>query len=152
MIRYIAGDILNVTTDYIAQGVAEGNQEGLGTGLALEISRKYPDVQTEFKRFVRSNNYKGGDIWVCPHTSARPGFLYLATQPDMYQAKLSYLRKALRKLSAVVSKHSINNVYMPKIGAGLGKLSWEKEVKPLYEHYLSECKCQFKVIENYRKS
>lgn len=36
MISFVAGDLLASNEDYIAQGVAEGNQEGLGTGLALE--------------------------------------------------------------------------------------------------------------------
>lgn len=35
MIKYISGDILQSKDEYIAQGVAVGSQEGLGTGLPL---------------------------------------------------------------------------------------------------------------------
>ncbi len=35
--------------------------------------------------------------------------------------------------------------------AGLGKLSWLEDVKPLYEQYLSGGECSFGVIENYTK-
>lgn len=40
MIESTAGDLLQSDAQYIAQGVAEGNQEGLGTGLALKISKR----------------------------------------------------------------------------------------------------------------
>jgi flagellar biosynthesis/type III secretory pathway protein FliH len=36
MIKYISGDILQSKDEYIAQGVAVGSQEGLGTGLDKE--------------------------------------------------------------------------------------------------------------------
>ena len=36
------GDLLQAAQAYIAQGVAEGNQEGLGTGLAQKIRAKWP--------------------------------------------------------------------------------------------------------------
>ena len=38
MIKYISGDILQSKDEYIAQGVAVGSQEGLGTGLAYKLS------------------------------------------------------------------------------------------------------------------
>lgn len=40
MVRFTGGDLLKAREAYLAQGVAEGNQEGLGTGLALKISRR----------------------------------------------------------------------------------------------------------------
>ena len=39
MIKYISGDILQSKDEYIAQGVAVGSQEGLGTGLAFKLSK-----------------------------------------------------------------------------------------------------------------
>ena len=48
MLKYVSGDLLKANQAYIAQGVAEGNQEGLGTGLAFQISQRWPDVQIGF--------------------------------------------------------------------------------------------------------
>ncbi len=42
MIKYISGDILQSKDEYIAQGVAVGSQEGLGTGLAFKLSSQFP--------------------------------------------------------------------------------------------------------------
>ena len=150
MIEFISGDLLQSKTQFIAQGVAEGNQEGLGTGLALKISKKWPEVQSKFKRFARSGNFRGGKIWICEPADGRPGFIYLATQPDMYHATLSYLRKALRNLVKWADVNGIESVGLPKIGAGLGKLSWETDVKPLMRELLSESNCRFVVFEEFR--
>jgi O-acetyl-ADP-ribose deacetylase (regulator of RNase III) len=149
VITFTAGDLLQTGQAYIAQGVAEGNQEGLGTGLALKISRKWPDVQAAFKRHARSGRFRGGDLWACPPADGRPGVIYLATQPDMYHAKLPYLRKALRRLARWADGEEIKDVGLPKIGAGLGKLSWPGEVKPLMVELLADARCLFVVYEDF---
>ena len=51
----------------------------------------------------------------------------------MYHATLPYLRKALKRLLKWVTDNSVKDVGLPKIGAGLGKLSWQNDVKPLFE-------------------
>ena len=152
MIKYISGDLLALDVSFIAQGVAEGNQEGLGTGLALKISRKWPDVQTAFKRYARTGRFKGGDLFVVDRVEGRPGVIYLATQPDMYHATVPYLRRALKRLATWAQENQAPSVALPKIGAGLGKLSWELEVKPLLEEYLSSLTCEFLVIEDFKNA
>lgn len=48
MIKYVKGDVLNVKTDYVAHQV---NTLGImGSGLALDIKNKYPNVFVEYKR------------------------------------------------------------------------------------------------------
>lgn len=150
MIEFTSGDLLQSDAQYIAQGVAEGNQEGLGTGLALKISKRWPDVQSAFKKHALSGTFKGGKIWACPPNDDRPGVVYLATQPDMYHATVSYLRKALRNLVKWAEREQIKSVGLPKIGAGLGKLSWPHDVKPLMVEYLTGSSCRFIIYEDFR--
>lgn len=151
MLHFVSGDLLTAKEDYIAQGVAEGNQEGLGTGLAFQISSRWPEVQSKFKKFARLGQFKGGEIFVVePDSQAKhPGFVYLATQPDMYHAKLNYLRKALKNLARWSEDKKIVSVALPKIGAGLGKLDWQTEVKPLFIEYLETSACDFVVYEDF---
>lgn len=152
MIRFVSGDLLSTDTQYIAQGVATGSQEGLGTGLALKISKKWPDVQARFKRYTRNHSFEGGDLFVVdPDMEAgRPGVIYIATQPDMYHATMSYLRKGIRSLAKYCDKNKVESVSLPKIGAGLGKLDWESEVKPLLVEHLSVGATRFEIIEHFR--
>ena len=110
---------------------------------------KWPEVQAAFKRHARSGRFRGGDIWVCPAADGRPGVIYLATQPDMYHATLPYLRKALRRLAKWADSNSVKDIGLPKIAAGLGKLCWEDEVKPLFAEILMGVTCVFVVYEDF---
>lgn len=149
MITFISGNILQAREQYLAQGVAEGNQEGLGTGLAFKISSKWPDAQRAFKQWARSGQFKGGSIWVYPPSDDAPGLIYLATQPDMYHATLPYVRKALRNLATWCERNKVQSVAMPKIASGLGKLSWDDEIKPLLIRQLQDAGCLFVVYEHF---
>lgn len=151
MIDFISGDLLQSEAGYIAQGVAEGNQEGLGTGLALKISKRWPAAQSAFKKHARSGTFKGGNIWVCPPNDNQPGIIYLATQPDMYHATITYLRKSLRNLVKWAEREDIESIGLPKIGAGLGKLSWETDVKPLMQEHFTDSSCRFVIYEDFKK-
>ena len=150
MIKFVSGDILKTASSYIAQGVATESQEGMGIGLALKISTKWPDVQRHFKQFTRSQKFQGGDIFVVARTRNRPGIIYVATQPDMYQASLSFLNRGLRKLARYCVKHRVESVSLPRIGAGLGKLDWDDEVKPLLVKHLADLETTFLIFEDFK--
>lgn len=150
MIEFVSGDLLQVEAAYIGQGVAEGSQEGLGTGLALKISKKWPEAQSAFKKHTRGGRFKGGEIFVVPPSETRPGIVYIATQPDMYHATIQYLRKGLRSLVRWADANGVESVALPKIGAGLGKLSWEDEVRPMLVEILTASSCRFVVIEEFQ--
>lgn len=150
MIKYISGDILQTECDYIAQGVATGLQEGLGTGLALKISKKFPIAQKQFKKHARSHKFGGGDIYLAQNELEEVGIIYIATQPDMYHATIPFLTKGIRRLAKLADKKSLNSIAIPKIGAGLGKLDWSSEVKPLLERYLNDSTIHFVVYEDYK--
>ena len=149
MIKFVDGDLLTAGEPYLAQGVAEGNQEGLGTGLAYKISEKWPEIQKRFKQHARSGRFRGGSIWVCEPDTNHPGMIYLATQPDMYHATVPNLRKSIKRLVTWADKNEIASVALPKIGAGLGKLSWAEDVKPLLVQHMNDSSCSFVVYENY---
>jgi O-acetyl-ADP-ribose deacetylase (regulator of RNase III) len=150
MIKFVSGDILQTKSAYIAQGVATDSQEGMGTGLAFKISSKWPEAQKHFKQFARSQRFQGGDIFVVAPTRSRPGIIYIATQPDMYQASVSFLNRGLRKLARYCVKQRIESISLPKIGAELGKLDWEKEVKPLLLKHLADLDTSFFIYEEFK--
>ncbi len=150
MVNYVSGDILQSKDEYIAQGVAVGSQEGLGTGLAYKLSSKFPEIQKLFKKYTRNRKFGAGDIFVGKVGDEFPGIIYIATQPDMYHAELSYLNKGLKRLKKLCVDRDIKAVSMPKIGAGLGKLDWQSEVKPLIESILSDTTTLFNVYEDFK--
>jgi O-acetyl-ADP-ribose deacetylase (regulator of RNase III) len=151
VIEFISGDIFQTATDYIAHGVATGTQEGLGTGLALKLSTKWPDVQQQFKKYTRNHPFTIGELCVISPALQRPGVIYIATQPDMYHATLPYMNRGLRNLATYCAKQRIASVALPKIGAGLGKLDWKTEVRPLLLKHLSNGTTRFMVYEDFKQ-
>lgn len=149
MISYISGDILQSKEQFIAQGVATGLQEGLGTGLALKISKIWPEQQKSFKKHARIHGFHGGDVFVANNLTGQPGIIYIATQPDMYHAELSYLNKGFKNLLKICNKNQIKSIALPKIGSGLGKLDWETQVKPLVKSIFENCQTEFVIYESY---
>ena len=127
--------------------MAVGSQEGLGTGLALKISTKWPEAQKQFKKYTRNNKFESGDVFTA---KGEPGIIYIATQPDMYHAELSYLNRGLKNLANHCVKNKILSVALPKIGAGLGKLDWETEVKPLIIRHLERSATVFWIYEEFK--
>jgi O-acetyl-ADP-ribose deacetylase (regulator of RNase III) len=150
MIKIVAGDILRTTSEYLAHGVASGAEEGIGTGLALRISSKWPEAQKHLRQFSRGNKFQGGDLFVVAPGRNRPGIIYIATQPDMYDASLSFVNRGLRKLARFCVKHKIGSVALPRIGAGLGKLDWETETKPLIMKHLADLNTTFTLYEDFQ--
>ena len=148
MIKFVSGDILRTTSEYLAHGVATDFQEGPGTGLALKISSKWPEAQKHFRQFTRGNKFQGGDLFVVAPARNRPGIIYIATQPDMSHATLPFVNRGLRKLARYCVKNKIGSVSLPKIGAGLGKLDWETETKPLIMKHLEDLATTFYVYED----
>lgn len=150
MIKFVSGDILKTKIDYIAQGVAIGSQEGMGTGLALKISKKWTYAQKEFKKYTRNHQFKKGDIFIVKPNDNNPGIIYIATQPNMYYAKLSYLNRGIKNLVQYCKKEKITSVAIPRIGSGLGKLDWNKEVKPLLAALLEPLPTEFSIYEDFK--
>jgi O-acetyl-ADP-ribose deacetylase (regulator of RNase III) len=149
MIKFTQGDILKSEDDFIAQGVAVGLQEGLGTGLALKISQHFPENQKEFKKKCRNFGFKAGEIVVTKVKDQKTGIIYIATQPDMYHADITFLNKGLRNLLKYCTKNNVVSVSVPKISSGLGKLDWKTQVKPLMIQTFSEALTIFTVYEYY---
>jgi O-acetyl-ADP-ribose deacetylase (regulator of RNase III) len=152
MIKFISGDILHATSQYIATGVTTGTQENPGTGLALKISSKWPDAQKHLRQFARGNKFLGGDLFVVAPARNRPGIIYIAIQGETDDITSSFLNTGLRKLERYCAKRGIESISVPGIDAGLGSLDWETETKPLMAKYFEYGKTVFYVYETSLKS
>ena len=105
---------------------------------------------SEPTRHTRNAKFQAGDVFIGEISGSSPGIIYIATQPDMYHAELTYLNKGLKRLKKICASKGIKTVSLPKIGAGLGKLDWNNEVKPLLESILSDSETVFNVYEDYK--
>jgi O-acetyl-ADP-ribose deacetylase (regulator of RNase III) len=47
--------------------------------------------------------------------------------------------------------HQLEGISLPRIGAGLGKLDWEEEVKPLMVKHFADPETIFYVYEDFKR-
>lgn len=135
--QYIECDITTVERGIIAQGV--NCQHAMGSGVALAILRKWPEVREAYMR-----NLSGGQMLGTTHiiNVGRDDSLWVAncyTQEYFgSDGKMYASVEAIHNALAFVFEHARIYelpVYLPKIGAGLGGLDWELDVEPIINHY-----------------
>lgn len=144
MIKYIEGqNIFNSKAEALVNPV---NCSGImGKGLALEFKKSFPEILTPYKQ-------------ACKNSRLQPGILvlvHLLIQPDLFnfnrhkivlfptkkhwkgKSQIAWIEMGLIYLVEHYAEWNLKSIAMPKIGCGLGGLSWN-EVKPLIEKYLEK--------------
>lgn len=131
----IRGDITEETEGLIIHGV---NCQGvMGSGVALAIKTKWPEVYDKYKLHKQGRGTLGAFQPVHIDTG-----LYVANcWTQEYYGKDGKTYADLGAVSTVLNKAfefcdlSGLELKAPMIGCGLGGLSWEEEVYPLFKYY-----------------
>lgn len=121
-VEYRVGDLFEQGFQAIGHGV---NCRGaMGAGIALEFSRRWPNMHVKYRDLCVSGALKPGGVYIYGN---KPVVYNLATQywPGA-NAKLEYLNSSLRIALADAEEHGIGEIGVPRIGAGIGGLTWEK--------------------------
>lgn len=151
MINYIEyGDIFDLP--YIHCYAHGCNCAGtMGKGIALQFKNKYPEMYLQYKKKCIQGEFKLGDIFEYQHNNDH--IFNLGTQKDWRtKANSEALRTAVYKMLESATKQNIKAIAMPKIGAGLGGLPWEKVKTILEELSLLFPNINLIVVENYKKA
>lgn len=130
IIEYKKGNLLDVTSGYLAHGV---NCQGvMGSGIALQIREKYPIVYTKYHNLCKiasPDELLGASQMVIINEN-------LTIFNVFSQLKYGKDKKRYASLKAIRSGFTYINLWMninnqqrpilniPKIGAGLGGLDW----------------------------
>lgn len=134
MLHYVKKDLLSVDRGVIAHGC---NYVGvMGAGVAALVKRKYPTAYDEYVawlcRFPIRNQALGrcnfvlitDELFIANCiTQGLESFDGQLATPAAIKASLNEAYKYAAELQLPV--------YLPKIGAGLGGLSWEGDVEPI---------------------
>jgi len=129
----IKKDITTVELGVILQGV--NCQHVMGSGVALAIKTKWPEVYDAFinthprdRRLGNVNIIKLGEsLWVFNCFTQ----VFYGRDGKRY-ASLGGISETVMK-GFIFAKVNKLPVFMPKIGCGLGGLDWESEVEPIIE-------------------
>jgi O-acetyl-ADP-ribose deacetylase (regulator of RNase III) len=142
VIKYIKGDVTNPQFDtefcVIIHGV---NNWGLfGSGVAGAISKKWPHVRQDYLNWS-SELYpeylnlgsgifsKAEDNIYVYHLVSQDGII---SQNNPTPAKKWVILKGLEDFFTTCFPFDKTTIVSPKIGCGLGGLSWDNDVEPIY--------------------
>ena len=133
-ISYCKGDIFDSTAHVIVNPV---NCKGhMGKGLALAFKQRYPQMFVSYQQACREGKLHIGQPIL--YKASTPWILNFPTKDHWRDdAKIEYLEEGLRYFSTHYTSLGIKSVAFPKLGTGLGKLSWNV-VGPLMLTYLSQ--------------
>ncbi|MEZ4850826.1 MAG: macro domain-containing protein, partial [Bacteroidia bacterium] len=137
MIRYTTGDIFDAKTEAIINTV---NTVGvMGKGIALQFKKRFPANFEQYRQACDAKNFHIGDLLITENNSLF--FKYIINFPTKKHwrnpSQYSFIEAGLKALLEKVQELQIQSVAIPPLGAGNGKLEWEK-VKSLIHTYLSQ--------------
>ncbi len=143
--RYVNKDITTVETGIIAHGV---NCQGrMGAGVALALKTKWPKVYEIYMKQPTGHDMLGtSNIFPVAenlHVANCYTQEYYGSDGKRY-ASPDAIRESLTKVYELADILGID-VYLPKIGAGLGGLDWELDVEPI----LNDFDSQYMGVETY---
>lgn len=134
-IEYRTGNLFQ-QKDLIAWGHGVNCAGAMGRGIAVAFREYFPEMFKEYASRCRLGALKPGDVFAWePLPSEQVNIHYarslkvvynLATQPDWnHTATLAYIKASIERMVVLAAKDGISHVGIPRIGAGLGGLTWE---------------------------
>jgi O-acetyl-ADP-ribose deacetylase (regulator of RNase III) len=134
ILSYHRGDLFASPAQVIVNPV---NCKGhMGKGLALAFKQRYPTMFVTYQHECREGKLRIGQPTL--YKASTPWILNFPTKDHWHDdSKVEYLEAGLQYFVAHYKALEITSIAFPKLGAGLGKLSWG-EVGPLMVKYLSE--------------
>lgn len=126
MIKYITGDLIDATQKVIVHGV---NCYGvMGSGVAKAIRNKWPEVFEDYHLHYKQFGLKLGDV--LPVTTDDGKIIVnAATQENFGRDGRQYcsydaIEQCFLQINDLALEWQVNEIALPKIGAGLGGGSW----------------------------
>jgi O-acetyl-ADP-ribose deacetylase (regulator of RNase III) len=108
----------------------------MGGGLALKFKNHYPEMYKSYKNACDTHNFIIGSLHKYLTGSGKI-ILCIATKEHWRNpSHLEYIAEGLKAFVSAYKFLDITSVSFPKLGCGLGGLSWNEEVKPLMENHL----------------
>lgn len=122
MVKEFNGDLLTSGCDIIAHQV---NLQGvMGGGLALQIARKYPDCESDYK--YACEIFKNGLSGKVLFSQINPVIANCFSQNENFTTNYKWLRKCAKDIEWYAKKQKLKTVGMPfKYGCGIATGDWE---------------------------
>jgi O-acetyl-ADP-ribose deacetylase (regulator of RNase III) len=161
MIWYTTGDLFEAQTEAIVNTV---NTVGImGKGIALQFKQRFPENFIIYKKACEQKLFRIGDLLITENNSLF--FKYIINFPTKEHwhnpSKYEYVEQGLDSLIVEIKKRNIKSVALPPLGAGNGKLEWEKvklilndklKALPEVDFIIFEPQARFEARDNIKKA
>lgn len=120
------GDIF--TSELPALGHGVNTQGIMGSGLAAQVRRLYPDDYEFYKMNCESGELKPGEVFPFYSTDGpKPLWIFnIATQVEPGpSADYKYVELGISNALILASRLGLKGLALPRIGAGVGGLDWD---------------------------
>jgi O-acetyl-ADP-ribose deacetylase (regulator of RNase III) len=150
-IEYVSGDLFDNV--HCAEALAHGcNCQGsMGAGIAVGFKDRYPAMSEVYRARCKAKprQFNLGDAWLWKADN-QPWVFNLGTQEGYWRSRATYetIETALTNMLRQAEAGGIRRIAMPRIGAGLGGLSWHK-VKEVIARVFGEWTGTLIVYEEY---
>jgi O-acetyl-ADP-ribose deacetylase (regulator of RNase III) len=126
------GNIFMTDAPAIGHGV---NVHGvMGSGIAVQFRRLFPDMYQEYRKFCKNGALKPGMVYAYHDEQLHLLVMNIASQDAPGpNARIEWLREGVEKVLVVLDNHNISRIALPRIGAGVGGLDWDEVEKVLTE-------------------
>lgn len=107
-------------------------QAVMGAGLAKQAAKRFPFLPLELGRYLKAH---GNRVFAFP---AKQIFTFPVKHDWREDADLELIKQSAEQLLALVDKHELKPpFYLPCVGCGNGKRTWE-EVEPILKEILDD--------------
>jgi O-acetyl-ADP-ribose deacetylase (regulator of RNase III) len=143
-ISFESGDIFATTE---LRGFAHGcNCAGaMGKGIAVAFKQRWPAMYEEYRRRCKAGSFTLGDVFVWEQ--GNDVVFNLGTQRSWTtRAELTAVQKALTGMVREAEQRGVNEIALPRIGAGLGGLAWD-DVRAVLEQVANKSPVLLRVCD-----
>lgn len=108
----------------------------MGNGLALYMKLRYPSLFPKYFKAIRSGELVDGMLRLTTVEDGRQILLFPTKHHFSEDSDPRLIETGLRKLFNNYQRLGLGGIAFPKIGCGKGNLSYDSEIKPLFDRYL----------------
>ena len=125
---------------FTTNGVIRKNGDAVcGKGQALEAKTIFPGLEVQLGQYLRC--YGNRAFYMGVHET-RGNSISLVTFPTKNHYRdnsdLSLIEKSAHQIKRIADKFELSKIYLPPVGCGLGKLDYEKQVRPIIQDILDD--------------
>jgi O-acetyl-ADP-ribose deacetylase (regulator of RNase III) len=151
-IEFVEGNLFDPMYSFDAYAHGCNCQGLMGAGIAKEFKKLYPDMFKKYQDLCDKNLFRHGEIfiWDEKSVSGLPAVINMATQQHIGScARLEYVERCCRKIDKIGIERGYDWIGMPRIGCGIGGLSW-RYVKQLLKDIFTRSVVQVTVFERFK--